>query len=160
VVVSCVTKDPPYRPHPHKLVGKGVCRQGVGTVEVSSENMTVSFDKLGIQCAKRIDIEEALKLREEIRVDPFRSKTFSIIVFIHYFITHTFFVSLNFNIACTSKFFYNFIAGFEHKRQPTSIDLNAVRLCFQVFLEGQEKGKFTVPLQPTVSEPIYDKSMF
>ncbi|XP_011496611.1 PREDICTED: proto-oncogene c-Rel-like [Ceratosolen solmsi marchali] len=120
VVVSCVTKDPPYRPHPHKLVGKGVCRQGVGTVEVSSDNMTVSFDKLGIQCAKRIDIEEALKLREEIRVDPFRT-------------------------------------GFDHKRQPTSIDLNAVRLCFQVFLEGQEKGKFTLPLQPTVSEPIYDK---
>ncbi|XP_031785072.1 embryonic polarity protein dorsal isoform X2 [Nasonia vitripennis] len=120
VVVSCVTKDLPYRPHPHNLVGKEVCRRGVCTVEVPSENMTVSFDKLGIQCVKRKDIEEALRLREENRVDPFRT-------------------------------------GFDHKRQPTSIDLNAVRLCFQVFVEGQEKGKFTVPLQPVVSEPIYDK---
>lgn len=26
-----------------------------------------------------------------------------------------------------------------------------------MFLEGQQKGKFTVPLKPIVSEPIYDK---
>lgn len=52
------------------------------------------------------------------------------------------------------------IAGFEHKKQPTSIDLNAVRLCFQVFLEGSQKGKFTHPLTPVVSDPIFDKSNF
>lgn len=51
------------------------------------------------------------------------------------------------------------IAGFDHKKQPTNIDLNAVRLCFQVFLEGSRKGKFTRPLAPIVSDPIYDKSM-
>lgn len=51
---------------------------------------------------------------------------------------------------------FSFAAGFAHRNQPTSIDLNAVRLCFQVFLEG-EKGKFTVQLDPVVSEPIYDK---
>jgi hypothetical protein len=48
-------------------------------------------------------------------------------------------------------------AGYTHRNQPSSIDLNAVRLCFQVFLEGPQKGKFTVPLKPVVSEPIYDK---
>lgn len=32
------------------------------------------FSNLGIQCVKRRDIEEALRVREEIRVDPFRSK--------------------------------------------------------------------------------------
>lgn len=48
------------------------------------------------------------------------------------------------------------LAGFSHRSQPTSIDLNAVRLCFQVFLEG-DRGKFTVPLTPVVSEIIYDK---
>ncbi|XP_050573940.1 embryonic polarity protein dorsal-like isoform X1 [Bombus affinis] len=120
VVVSCVTKDQPHRPHPHNLVGKEACKRGVCTVEVSSENMTVTFANLGIQCVKKKDIEEALKIREEIRVDPFRT-------------------------------------GFEHKRQPTSIDLNAVRLCFQVFLEGGQKGKFNVPLPPVVSDPIFDK---
>ncbi|XP_012283784.1 proto-oncogene c-Rel isoform X2 [Orussus abietinus] len=120
VVVSCVTKDLPHRPHPHNLVGKEGCKRGVCTVEIASENMTVTFANLGIQCVKKKDIEDALRVREEIRVDPFRT-------------------------------------GFEHKRQPTSIDLNAVRLCFQVFLEGTEKGKFTVPLTPVVSDPIYDK---
>ncbi|CAK9794865.1 Embryonic polarity protein dorsal [Anthophora quadrimaculata] len=120
VVVSCVTKDQPHRPHPHNLVGKEACKRGVCTVEVSSENMTVTFANLGIQCVKKKDIEEALRIREEIRVDPFRT-------------------------------------GFEHKRQPTSIDLNAVRLCFQVFLEGSQKGKFNVPLPPVVSDPIFDK---
>ncbi|XP_043519475.1 proto-oncogene c-Rel-like isoform X2 [Frieseomelitta varia] len=120
VVVSCVTKDRPHRPHPHNLVGKESCKRGVCTVEVSPENMTVTFANLGIQCVKKKDIEEALKVREEIRVDPFRT-------------------------------------GFEHKKQPTSIDLNAVRLCFQVFLEGTQKGKFNVPLSPIVSDPIFDK---
>lgn len=120
VVVSCVTKDAPYRPHPHNLVGKEGCKKGVCTVEINSETMSVTFSNLGIQCVKKKDIDEALKVREEIRVDPFRT-------------------------------------GFNHRSQPASIDLNAVRLCFQVFLEGDQKGRFTVPLNPVVSEPIYDK---
>ena len=35
--------------------------------------------------------------------------------------------------------------------------MNAVRLCFQVFLEGIQPGRFNVPLKPVVSDPIYDK---
>lgn len=50
-----------------------------------------------------------------------------------------------------------FLAGYTHRSQPSSIDLNAVRLCFQVFLEGPQKGKFTTPVKPVVSDPIYDK---
>lgn len=50
-----------------------------------------------------------------------------------------------------------FSAGFSHRSQPTSIDLNAVRLCFQVFLEGTERGRFTLPLVPVVSDTIFDK---
>ncbi|XP_058789851.1 embryonic polarity protein dorsal-like isoform X2 [Phymastichus coffea] len=120
VVVSCVTKDPPYRPHPHNLVGKEVCKKGVCRIKLSGDNMTASFDKLGIQCVKRKDIEEALNVREAEQVDPFGT-------------------------------------GFDHKRQPTSIDLNAVRLAFQVFLEGPGKGQYKTRLAPVVSEPIYDK---
>ena len=48
-------------------------------------------------------------------------------------------------------------AGFVHKDNPQSIDLNCVRLCFQVFLEGAERGAFTFALKPVVSDPIYDK---
>ena len=40
VVVSCVTKDKPYCPHPHNLVGQD-CRDGVCTVKVKGRN-TVS----------------------------------------------------------------------------------------------------------------------
>ncbi|XP_076289493.1 embryonic polarity protein dorsal-like isoform X1 [Lasioglossum baleicum] len=120
VVVSCVTKDPPHRPHPHNLVGKEACDRGICRVEVSSENMTATFANLGIQCVKKKDIEDALTVREEGRVDPFRT-------------------------------------GFEHKKHPTSIDLNAVRLCFQVFIEGSRKGKFSVALPAVVFDPIFDK---
>ncbi|XP_073989368.1 embryonic polarity protein dorsal-like isoform X3 [Rhodnius prolixus] len=120
VVVSCVTKDSPYRPHPHNLVGKEGCKKGVCTVEINNETMTAAFANLGIQCVKKKDIEEALRVREEIRVDPFRT-------------------------------------GFSHKTQTSGIDLNSVRLCFQAFLEGPQRGKFTNPLSPIVSEPIYDK---
>lgn len=32
-----------------------------------------------------------------------------------------------------------------------------MRLCFQVFLEGDTPGRYTVPLKPVVSDPIFDK---
>ncbi|XP_023316189.1 putative transcription factor p65 homolog isoform X2 [Trichogramma pretiosum] len=118
-VVSCVTKDPPYRPHPHSLVGKENCRKGVCTVQFPQDTMTITFDKLGVQCVKKKEIEEALRVREEIRVDPFKT-------------------------------------GFDHKKNPSSIDLNVIRLCFQVFVMNKE-GKFNRGLAPVVSEPIYDK---
>ena len=75
VVVSCVTKDPPYRPHPHNLVGKDGCKKGVCTVNLSVETMAVTFQNLGIQCVKKKDVEESLRLREAIRVDPFQSES-------------------------------------------------------------------------------------
>ncbi|PBC31989.1 Embryonic polarity protein dorsal [Apis cerana cerana] len=121
-VASCVTKDKPYRPHPHNLIGREGCEKGVCTIEITSEDMTVTFANLGIMCVKRNDIKRELKIREEIRVDPFRT-------------------------------------GFQFKRDLNSIDLNSVRLCFQVFLEGTQKGKFNVPLTPIVSDPIFDKKI-
>lgn len=69
-----MTKDPPYRPHPHNLVGKEGCKKGICTLELNNDSMIASFSNLGIQCVKKKDIEDALKVREEIRVDPFRSK--------------------------------------------------------------------------------------
>lgn len=74
VVVSCVTVDPPYRPHPHNLVGKEGCKKGVCTMTINNDSMQCVFSNLGIQCVKKRDVEDALKLREEIRVDPFQSK--------------------------------------------------------------------------------------
>ncbi|XP_055636537.1 embryonic polarity protein dorsal-like isoform X2 [Toxorhynchites rutilus septentrionalis] len=119
VVVSCVTKDRPYRPHPHGLVGKERCNQGICTIEINSNTMSHTFH-LGVQCVRKKDIAEALRIRAEKRIDPFRT-------------------------------------GFNHATQPASLDLSAVRLCFQVFLEGPRSGRFTVPLAPVVSEIFNDK---
>merc|ERR1719166_809963 len=126
VVVSCVTHDTdPPKAHPHNLVspasvGRDGCKKGVCTVNVNTDDMTVEFPHLGIQCVRRKDIAEALKQRQEIRVDPFRQ-------------------------------------GFGHTENSGSIDLNAVKLCFQVFLENPSTpGKFTVILPPVCSKPIYD----
>jgi len=82
--------------------------------------MSVEFPHLGIQCVRRRDIADALRQRQEIRVDPFRQ-------------------------------------GFGHVESPNSIDLNAVKLCFQVFLENPKTpGKYTVILDPVISKPIFD----
>ena len=54
-----------------------------------------------------------------------------------------------------SLFFPRFI-GFAHKKDFSFIDLNAVRLCFEVYLEDKH-GQGRIPLQPVVSDIIYDK---
>lgn len=117
IVVSCVTKDQPYEPHPHNLVGKD-CKRGVCTLKVKDTNV-ISFPHLGIQCAKKKDVMDNLKQRKEINVDPFQS-------------------------------------GFKHMSKANNIDLNVVRLCFQVFLPD-ENGKITRIVPPVVSHPIHDK---
>jgi hypothetical protein len=46
-------KSKPYRPHPYNLVGGKRCKHGVYTIEVSSENMTVTFDILVLNVLKK-----------------------------------------------------------------------------------------------------------
>merc|ERR1712154_632571 len=78
VVVSCVTHDSdiPKTP-PHNLVspasvGRDGCKKGVCTMNVNNEDMAVEFQHLGIQCVRKKDVEESLKQRKDIRVDPYR----------------------------------------------------------------------------------------
>lgn len=73
MIVSCVTKDAPYRAHPHNLVGRE-CKDGICSIYVDKETMTATFSNLGIQCVKKKDIEAALRLREQKKVDPFKRK--------------------------------------------------------------------------------------
>ncbi|CAG2168475.1 unnamed protein product [Oppiella nova] len=123
VVVSCVTVSPPYRQHPHHLVGRVGCHQGVCTLIVDNTDHLCSFTHLGIQCAKRNEISSRLKLRKQLRVDP------------------------------TS-------AGFDHiMKSSRSLDLGAIRLCFQAYIEDPVTRKFTRPLAPVVSDPVYDKKL-
>ena len=126
VVVSCVTHDSDVpKTHPHNLVspasvGREGCKKGVCTIYVNNEDMTVEFPHLGIQCVRKKDVDQSLKVRKEIRVDPYR-------------------------------------AGFRHSESPGSIDLNAVKLCFQAFLESPtHPGKYNVVLPPVSSNIVYD----
>ena len=80
VVVSCVSSEAPYKPHPHNLVGKEGCSKGVCTIEMDSDTMSCTFPSLGIQCVKKKEIEESLSLRQQIRVDPFQCNYIMIII--------------------------------------------------------------------------------
>ncbi|KAH9398209.1 hypothetical protein TYRP_019218 [Tyrophagus putrescentiae] len=109
----------PYRPHPHNLVGKQFCSQGV-CVALFGEPYAV-FNNLGILCAKRKDVKERLRVREQLQIDPFGT-------------------------------------GFSHRLHTFKlIDLNVVRLCFQVFLMDNLTGKYNIALDPVVSTEIFDK---
>lgn len=119
IVVSCVTRDDPPRPHPHSIMGRNSNSNGIYSLKVNLIDGLVSFNHLGIQCMKRKQVASALEMRKRENVDPFNT-------------------------------------GFDHINRPDSIDLNSLRLCFQVFIQGPQK-KFNVPLKPVLSNPVYDK---
>lgn len=51
-------------------------------------------------------------------------------------------------------------SGFDHlNKSSRAIDLGVIRLCFQVFIEDPITGKFTVPLEPVISDPVHDKKL-
>ncbi|XP_022103668.1 proto-oncogene c-Rel-like isoform X2 [Acanthaster planci] len=71
IVVSLVTRQAPHQLHPNGLVGKP-CKNGICTIMVeNNQRMTVSFPNLGIQCAKKKDIQAAINERQRLGVDPF-----------------------------------------------------------------------------------------
>ncbi|KAK3930978.1 Embryonic polarity protein dorsal [Frankliniella fusca] len=121
VVISCVTRDPPYRPHPHCLDGDD-CKWGIYQKQVHSS--IISFEKLGVQFTKRKEIEKVMQIREMKNIDPFQT-------------------------------------GFQHCKQLKDIDLDWIRLCFQVFVLAHknpknDENKWKL-LDVQVSEPIHHK---
>ncbi|KAK9961984.1 hypothetical protein ABG768_007377 [Culter alburnus] len=73
VTVSLVTKDIPYRPHPHCLVGKD-CSDGICVIHINPHNARRhSFANLGIQCVRRKELDASLKRRREKKIDPFNT---------------------------------------------------------------------------------------
>uniref|UniRef100_A0A8C4NGI6 V-rel avian reticuloendotheliosis viral oncogene homolog n=2 Tax=Eptatretus burgeri TaxID=7764 RepID=A0A8C4NGI6_EPTBU len=70
--VSLVTKSNPPRPHPHSLVGRE-CKDGICEMELLPGNSTTAyFPNLGIQCVRRREILDSLRLRLQRNVDPFQ----------------------------------------------------------------------------------------
>jgi len=56
------------------LIGKKESQNGIYVTEINSNDMKKVFADLRIQCVKKGDIEEALNMREQLQVDPFKSK--------------------------------------------------------------------------------------
>jgi len=54
IVASCVSRDPPYYPHPHNLVGTN-CKDGVCTIRLKSQQNTVKY-VARLCCAWPVDI--------------------------------------------------------------------------------------------------------
>lgn len=69
VRISLVTKNPPYKPHPHELVGKD-CKHGYYEADLQ-ERRIHSFQNLGIQCVKKKDVNEAITCRLQTNNNPF-----------------------------------------------------------------------------------------
>ncbi|XP_069500918.1 transcription factor p65 isoform X2 [Ambystoma mexicanum] len=115
VRISLVTKEQPYRPHPHELVGKD-CKDGYFEVDLPPERSIHSFQNLGIQCVKKRELDEAVAERIRTNNNPF-----------------------NVSIA----------------ELKGDYDLNAVRLCFQVFIQDHSCGQY-MQLPKVVSQPIFD----
>ncbi|XP_016393443.1 transcription factor RelB homolog [Sinocyclocheilus rhinocerous] len=73
VTVSLVTKDIPYRPHPHCLVGKD-CTDGICVIHINPHSARRhSFANLGIQCVRRKELDASLEKRRNKNIDPFNT---------------------------------------------------------------------------------------
>ncbi|XP_053793118.1 proto-oncogene c-Rel isoform X1 [Vidua chalybeata] len=67
---TLVTKNEPYKPHPHDLVGKD-CKDGYYEAEFGPERRVLSFQNLGIQCVKKKELKESISLRILKKINPF-----------------------------------------------------------------------------------------
>lgn len=121
VIVSCVTATEPFRPHPHNLVGRKHCHDGIGEFRFLDASFC-QFTDLGIVCAKRKDIRERLRVRECLQVNPFKTKCFR-----------------------------------NDQQDGKKYDLTTIRLAFEVYILDSKTDKLSIPLQPIVSNEIYDK---
>ncbi|XP_005662584.1 proto-oncogene c-Rel isoform X3 [Phacochoerus africanus] len=70
VRITLVTKNDPYKPHPHDLVGKD-CRDGYYEAEFGQERRPLCFQNLGIRCVKKKEVKEAIISRIRAGINPF-----------------------------------------------------------------------------------------
>ncbi|XP_064411747.1 proto-oncogene c-Rel isoform X2 [Latimeria chalumnae] len=70
VRVILVTKNEPYSPHPHDLVGRD-CRDGYYEAELGPERRVFCFQNLGIQCVRRKEVRDAILFRINRNINPF-----------------------------------------------------------------------------------------
>ncbi|XP_005091024.1 nuclear factor NF-kappa-B p105 subunit isoform X2 [Aplysia californica] len=137
VVVSLVTDEKSPRAHAHKLVGTN-CKDGLCTVEIKANTDPIIFPNLCILHVTRkklIDvltgrILDAIKLNKKLKEN-----------------------NMNFEPPITDE--DRRLARSQADEQSKNMQLNVVRLCFQVFLRNPD-GSFSKMLTPVASQPIYD----
>ncbi|KAM8786208.1 proto-oncogene c-Rel isoform 2-T2 [Rhynchonycteris naso] len=71
VRITLVTKNEPFKPHPHDLVGKD-CRDGYYEAEFGQERRPLFFQNLGIRCVKKKEVKEAIISRIRAGINPFK----------------------------------------------------------------------------------------
>ncbi|KAK7004971.1 nuclear factor NF-kappa-B p100 subunit [Biomphalaria glabrata] len=137
VVVSLVTDEKVPRPHAHKLVGTN-CKDGLCTVELKSCLDVVSFPNL---CILHVTRKKLIDVLTERNIDT---------------------IKLNKKLKANNMNFEPHIteedsrtAKLQADEQSKTMQLNVVKLCFQVFLRNPD-GTFDKMLPPVVSQPIYD----
>ncbi|KAI2663052.1 Transcription factor p65 [Labeo rohita] len=166
VRISLVTKNQPYKPHPHELVGKD-CKHGY--YEADLQERRIHSTKFSIwasetshhisrcflfgltdarsweapSCGRKPFVS---RLQRCLCFDPFAERSADS------FLSFSF---QNLGIQCVKKKDVGDAVSFpEPKIWEEEYDLNAVRLCFQVSITLP--GGDLYPLEPVVSQPIYD----
>ncbi|ELU08708.1 hypothetical protein CAPTEDRAFT_181359 [Capitella teleta] len=135
VRVTLVTDEAVPRPHPHELMGKS-CVDGVCTVDLKGDNsnMVAHFPNLGIRHVTRKRVIESLTQRI---LEGFQQS----------FLNGEDVGTLEQQRSKAMK---------QAEDQARSIQLNTVKLSFQVLLPGSDPRKFTRCLRPVISTSIHD----
>ncbi|KAH9508414.1 Nuclear factor NF-kappa-B p105 subunit [Bulinus truncatus] len=137
VVVSLVTDEKTPRPHAHKLVGTN-CKDGLCTVELKANPEYINFPNL---CILHVTRKKLIDVLTERNVDT---------------------IKLNKKLKANNMNFEPQITDDDERtakqqaeEQSKNMQLNVVKLCFQVFLRNPD-GTFSKMLTPVVSQAIYD----
>ncbi|KAM9804061.1 putative transcription factor p65 homolog [Neosynchiropus ocellatus] len=72
VRVHLVTKNEPFRPHPHDLVGRD-CKDGYYEADFGPDRKVITFQNLGIQCVKKREVKDAILKRIHSGINPFNA---------------------------------------------------------------------------------------
>ncbi|XP_038639209.1 nuclear factor NF-kappa-B p100 subunit [Scyliorhinus canicula] len=138
IVVQLVTAKDPPKLHAHSLVGKQCSDDGVCIVPVGPKDMTAQFTNLGILHVTKKNVPDVLFDRlfnEMYQRNPMDRKSF---------------LSKSILPAQEMQQFRQ-----ESEQLAKEMDLSVVRLQFTAYLPDSE-GMYTLPLEPIISDPIFD----
>eukprot|EP00117_Sycon_ciliatum_P038129 scpid23899/ scgid28392/ Nuclear factor NF-kappa-B p100 subunit; DNA-binding factor KBF2; H2TF1; Lymphocyte translocation chromosome 10 protein; Nuclear factor of kappa light polypeptide gene enhancer in B-cells 2; Oncogene Lyt-10; Nuclear factor NF-kappa-B p52 subunit len=153
IVASLICHDDPLRPHAHSLVGKNVVL-GQTIVEVAGGGPTweYSFNSLGILHVTKKNVAAVLMERYALAmVTPAAGPPATISL------EPQPGEELEGGRAALSALGKHYKDQLEKlaQEQAASMNLSAIRLCFQAFMQD-ESGKYTRGTDPVVSQVIYD----